>query len=107
VYNSFVPTKFTVGDVIRKARTRARLSQTDLGERAANFIIDGKNAGRINKSTVSKVEKDPYSSEFGTVWRLIATLGLTLADVESDAAPPFVEKSQGEGHAPVRKRRQA
>ena len=38
----------------------------------------------IDKGTVSKVERDPYGSKFGTVWRLLAALNLTLADAERE-----------------------
>jgi transcriptional regulator with XRE-family HTH domain len=73
---------FTVGDVIRKARADRRWKQERLGAEAALFPL-GRLTGAINKSTVSKVERDPYGSKFGTVWRLLAALNLTLADAES------------------------
>lgn len=101
VYNSFVG-EFTVGDVIRKARDRKRWSQTRLGAEAAHFQF-GTDTAPINKSTVSKVERDPYSSEFGTVWRLLAALDLTFAEVEKRiGAPPFV-LTQKKGHKLARR----
>lgn len=72
---------FTVGDVIRKARDDRGWKQERLGAEAALYPL-GKQAGAINKSTVSKVERDPYGSKFGTVWRLLAALNLTLAEAE-------------------------
>src|SRR5436189_164845 len=50
---------FTIGDVIRKSRIARRWSQTKLGTEAASYQF-GTGALPINKSTVSKVEKDPY-----------------------------------------------
>ena len=82
---------FTIGDVIRKARVAGRLSQTQLGDAAALFQIDD-GAAPINKSTVSKVERDPFTSELGTVWRLLAALHLTFGDVEKQIGSPVVER---------------
>src|SRR6266498_4083486 len=91
MYNLTVSSDFTIGDVIRKARIARRWSQTRLGEEAGRYQI-GDAAGPINKSTVSKVERDPYTSELGTVWRLLIALNLTFAEVESRIATPFVER---------------
>jgi len=83
---------FTIGDVIRKSRMARRWSQTKLGEEAARFQI-GTGGTAVNKSTVSKVERAPYTSELGTVWRLLAALNLTFADVEKRIGAPFtIEK---------------
>jgi len=107
LYNARVPHDFTIGDVIRKARTSRHWSQTKLGSEAARFVID-ETEKRINKSTVSKVEKDPYSSELGTIWRLMATLGLKFTDVERKVSTPIVERAQaGEAPPPAIKRRRA
>lgn len=74
--------------MIRKARKLRHWNQERLGLEAKKFTFDGA-APAIDKSTVSKIENDPFSSEFGTVWRLVAALGLTLADVERRIASPF------------------
>lgn len=90
-YNVCVPggdSQFHLGDVIRKARQARRWNQAALGERAALFPISTDDT-KIDKSTVSKIENNPYTSEFGTVWRLIAALGLTFADVEHRIGAPF------------------
>ena len=79
--------EFSIGDVIRKAREARRWNQTRLGQEAARFLIRESDAA-IDKSTVSKVERDPYTSELGTVWRLLAAVGLTFADVESRVSSP-------------------
>ncbi len=81
---------FTIGDVIRKSRNDRHWSQTKLGEKAALFQI-GTDPKPINKSTVSKVEREPYTSELLTVWRLLAALNLTFADVEKQIGMPFVK----------------
>ena len=72
---------WTVGDVIRKARIDRRWNQQRLGEEAAKFPL-GDQVKAIDKGTVSKVERDPYGSKFGTVWRLLAALELSLGDAE-------------------------
>lgn len=81
-YNVGVAPKLTVGDVIRKARAEKGWNQERLGSEAASYVI--RRTTPIDKNTVSKVERDPYSSELETVWRLLAALGLTLADVERE-----------------------
>lgn len=102
-YNPSVPHEFTIGDMIRKARRSRRWSQTKLGNEAARFTID-RAQPRINKSTVSKVENAPYSSELGTVWRLMAALGLTFCDVEGQIESPVVERgSPREALTPARR----
>jgi hypothetical protein len=90
-YKNGVPQTFGVGDVIRKARKLRKWNQHRLGVEAKKFTITG-NQPKINKTTVSKVEREPFSSEFGTVWRLIAAVGLTLADVEERVGSPFLEE---------------
>jgi transcriptional regulator with XRE-family HTH domain len=91
LYNWRVPSDFTIGDVIRKARLARRWSQTRLGIEAAHFQL-GHGDTPINKSTVSKVEHEPYTSELGTVWRLLTALNLTFAEVEKRVGTPFVER---------------
>jgi transcriptional regulator with XRE-family HTH domain len=86
-----VASDFTIGDVIRKSRIARRWSQTKLGREAASFQI-GPGTTAINKSTVSKVEREPYTSELGTVWRLLAALGMTFAEAEKRVGTPFVER---------------
>lgn len=82
-YNSAVPAHFTIGDVIERERTRRKWSQTRLGIEAMKYRLSpNEQVSRINKSTVSKVERDPYTSELITVWRLVAALGLTMCEVE-------------------------
>jgi len=81
---------FTLGDVIRKARIARRWNQTRLGAEAAKFQLRARDVA-INKSTVSKVEKDPYTSEFGTVWRLLTALNLKFSDVEKRVGHPFTD----------------
>jgi hypothetical protein len=83
--------EWTIGDVIRKSRIARRWSQTKLGEEAAYFQF-GAGTLPIDKSTVSKVERAPYTSELGTVWRLLAALHLTFADVEKRIGAPFTER---------------
>lgn len=75
--------RFTVGDVIRKARHERRWNQQRLGTEAAKFALPGQH-GPVDKGTVSKIERDPYGSKFGTVWRLLAALALSLTDVERE-----------------------
>ena len=85
--------EFTIGDVIRKTRIARRWSQTKLGKEAVYFQFPLSADPRpIDKSTVSKVERAPYTSEFGTVWRLLAALNLTFADVEKRIGAPFTER---------------
>jgi len=93
---------FTLGDVIRKARIDRRWNQARLGVEAAKFKLREDDVA-INKSTVSKVEKAPYTSEFGTIWRLLAALNLKFADVENRVGHPFIERHAGEG-TPTKRR---
>lgn len=72
---------FHVGDVIRKARDERHWNQKQLGVQAVYYPL-GDQVEPIDKGTVSKVERDPYGSKFGTIWRLLAALDLTLADAE-------------------------
>ena len=87
---------FTLGDVIRKARRDRRWNQERLGEEAGYFPL-GQQTRAIDKGTVSKVERDPYGSKFGTVWRLLAALNLSLADAERDIGT--LHRSQESGSA--------
>lgn len=98
--------KFTVGDVIRKARKDKKWDQERLGREALRFQISGDET-KVNKATISKIEgKNPYTSEFGVIWRVLAALDLTFADVERLTGAPFIE-APGEGSVPTTKRRQA
>lgn len=78
--------EFTLGDVIRKQRTRRKWNQERLGIEAVKCPL-GDDRKAINKSTVSKIENDPYGSKFGTVWRLLAALDLTLSEAERRIGP--------------------
>ena len=91
LYNRKVKADFTIGDVVRKSRAERRWSQTRLGKETANYPI-GDRTDPINKSTVSKMEREPYTSELGTVWRILAALGLTFGDVERLIGAPFTHK---------------
>lgn len=78
----------TIGDVIRKARTGKRWNQETLGEKAGEFLAPGgRNPPKIGKNTVSAVEHNPYTSDFETVCRILAALGMTLAEAERRAGP--------------------
>lgn len=91
VYNHHVDALFHVGDVIRKARERRRWNQDRLGDEAAHYGPKGERLDvpdkRINKSTVSKVETDPFTSEHSTIIRLLAALNLSLSDAEQYLRP--------------------
>ena len=102
-YKQCVPGHFTIGDVIRKARMARKWNQERLGEEAAHYRLRPADV-RVNKATVSKVETDPMTSELGTVWRLLAALDLTFADVEKRVGPPFIRP--GEATVPTKRRRQ-
>lgn len=99
-YNGQVRGTFTIGDMIRKARKERHWDQQRLGEEALRFQIVG-NEKKINKATISKLEgSNPYTSEFGVVWRVLATLGLSFTDVERIVGPPFlVEHKAGPAKA--------
>lgn len=82
---------WTIGDVIRKERDARGWNQIKLGQEAGRYVLK-RSDKPINKNTVSKVEKQPYSSKLGTVWRLLATLGLTFSEVEQRLSKaPFIE----------------
>jgi hypothetical protein len=91
LYNCAVPRNFHIGDFIRVARKVRKWNQEKLGLEAARFPID-KSIGKIDKSTVSKVEKEPFTSELGTVWRLLAALGCSFADAEQQISKPFPQQ---------------
>lgn len=92
-YNLLMLPSLTIGDVIRKARRLRRWNQERLGKEAERYKIRG-DEPKINKSTVSKVETDPYSSELGTVWRLVAALGLSLSEIEGEVSTPFAGRAK-------------
>lgn len=95
-YNQRMRGGFTIGDVIRKARNQRGWDQTRLGNEAAKFQITGEE-GRINKATISKIESaNPYTSELGIVWRVLAALDLSFADVERMTGRPFKDRVDGE-----------
>jgi transcriptional regulator with XRE-family HTH domain len=94
-----VARNWTIGDVIRKERVERGWNQERLGREAEKYALRESDVA-INKNTVSKVENEPYSSELGTVWRLLAALSLTFAEVEQRIDPPFIEtKETGTAHA--------
>lgn len=94
-----VRSQFTIGDVIRKARKARGWDQQRLGEEAIRFQIFG-NESKINKATISKLEgKNPYTSEFGVVWRVLATLGLTFGEVERTVGSPFLDQQSAPAKA--------
>lgn len=102
-----------VGDLIQKAREHRHWTQTQLGQKATAFPL-GASIKPINKSTVSRVESEPWGSDLATVWRLLATLGMNFCDVEKIVGSPFgrpdvdVSASRGspaEGTRPVRRKR--
>lgn len=89
-YNARVaekPPLIHVGVVIERARERRGWNQEQLGDAARRFAL-GKER-RINKSTVSRIERNPYGSDLATVWRLLAALGLSFCDVEKEIGTPF------------------
>lgn len=86
--------RFGLGDVIKKARQARGWTQEELGKKAEEFILSGRRPVRINKNTVSKIETNPYSSEFGTVWRLVAALDLTFGEIEREIEPPWVKEAE-------------
>lgn len=87
---SAVLPKDHVGDIIRKARRAKGWSHERLGEEAKKFTFPGSDeVERINKSTVSLVERDPYSRKVSTLWRLLAALGLSFADIEQRIGTPI------------------
>ena len=70
---SGVPDQFwTVGDVVRKLRDRAGLSQEQLSERAD-----------INKSTLNDVERDTGNPTQRTLMRIAAALQVSVADLHT------------------------
>ena len=81
--------RFHLGSLIRDEREKRGWSQARLGEEARRFRL-APDEGRINVNTVSKIEGSPFSSEHGTVIRLLAALGLSLADVERETGSPFL-----------------
>lgn len=92
-YNLRVRDPWTIGDVIRKARKKRAWDQQRLGEEALRFKITG-HEQKINKATISKLEgPNPYTSEFGVVWRVLATLELSFADIEGRIESPFIQES--------------
>ena len=98
-YNLHMPGRFIIGDVIRKARKERGWGQERLGGEALKFQIFG-NEQKVNKSTISKIEgANPYTSELGVIWRVLAALNLSFTEVERLTGRPFrdtpVEKKRG------------
>jgi len=91
-----VSAEFTVGDLIEKRRKQRRWNQTTLGEKAADFPLPGR-TGRINPNTVSNAENRPYNADFGTIWRLLATLGVSLSEAERAVPNPFATPAREAG----------
>lgn len=88
--------RFTIGDVVRKARKERGWDQTRLGAEAAKFQIVG-DEGRVNKATISKIESgNPYTSELGVIWRVLAALDLSFAEVERASGSPFKDRPASE-----------
>lgn len=92
--NARMALDFNVGDLIRKLRTGKKWNQTRLGQEAERFKIRG-DEPRINKNTVSAVERSPYTSDFGTICRLLAALGMTLCEAERRTGPSVQEDGGG------------
>jgi len=92
--------RFTIGDVIAKTRKQRRWNQTRLGEETMFYPLPGQ-VKPIDKGTISKVERDPYGSKFGTVWRLLAALELTLADAEREIGSLGRQGNASRGHMAV------
>lgn len=84
--------RFTVGDVLRKARLKKKWNQEMLGHEAERFPLPGQNAP-IGKNTVSNAELRPYNCKFGTILRLAAALGLSISELERITESPFLEQS--------------
>lgn len=80
-----------IGDLIQKAREKRGWNQAKLGEVAERFT-DGAPVKKIDKSTVSRIERSPYGSDLATVWRLLAALNLTFCDVEHLIGNPFQDR---------------
>jgi transcriptional regulator with XRE-family HTH domain len=80
-YNHRVGLRLHIGHAIRLAREQRGWNQARLGQEAAKFRIEPDD-GEINANTVSSVEREPYNSKHGTIWRLMSALNLSLADVQ-------------------------
>jgi transcriptional regulator with XRE-family HTH domain len=85
-YTSPVGLTLHIGHAIRIAREQRGWNQARLGQEAAKFRIEPDD-GEINVNTVSSVEREPYNSKHGTIWRLMLALNLSLADVEHVIGP--------------------
>jgi len=104
-YNGAMRGAFTIGDVIRKARKDRKWDQERLGAEAVKFQITGREK-KINKATISKIEgANPYTSEFGVVWRVLAALGLSFADIEQRIGSPFLEHREAPTKTSMGRRR--
>ncbi len=91
-YKERVSVYFHLGDVIRRAREKRGWNQDTLGVEAGKYLLDPSET-KINKATVSKIERSPYSSEIGTVLRLLAALDMTLCDAhEAMGGSPVTHK---------------
>ena len=104
-YNDGVRTGFTIGDVIRQARKRRGWNQERLGAETLRFKILG-NEKPVNKATISKIEgADPYTSEFGVVWRVLAALDISFTEIEERVGSPFLEQHAAPDKTSARRRR--
>lgn len=92
-------TMFHVGDVIRKARRAKRWNQKKLGEKAAQYRLRDSDT-TIDKSTVSAIEKYPFVSGFDYIVRLLATLGVPLAEAFKDVGEAPVTFTPAAIHSP-------
>jgi transcriptional regulator with XRE-family HTH domain len=87
-YTRNVRRPFHVGHALREARKERGWNQEQLGEAARRVLLPGTDASdeteRINKFTVSKAEREPYSRKYSTLVRLAGALGRTVGELESD-----------------------
>lgn len=98
-----VAARFHLGHLIRDEREKRGWSQTRLGDEAGKFKLD-QHDKPINVNTVSKVEGSPWTSEYGTVIRLLRALGLSFASIEQELGEPFVGTAP-KARAPAERRR--
>lgn len=84
---AFVPTAVTPGDLLRRARRQADLTQADLGARLAP---------PVSHAAISDYERGAVAVDFATLDRLATALGLpllvevTLGDIRATVVPRAV-----------------
>lgn len=98
VYKCAVAPKVHLGHLIRLSREERGWSQEKLGTVAGGFKLTAKDKP-INKSTISSLESDPFSSGVDTLWRVMAALGLSFADLEPKLDSPFIGKPRAPSEA--------